>query len=157
MNSKNNNQLYNHIYFPDPGTFHNIKPRYLKSFFYYQVIYKNYVSPSKIKKIIYFFYFISFFLRPRFLYSIIKKSFFIFKFFFTNKINKYFFYPIFDWLCLVIFLELKKKHDLNFSLFFANFLASSQHRIWQDSSRKKENYFTFLILENIIKEIFIPR
>ena len=157
MNSKNNNQLYNHIYFPDPWNFsQDIKPRYLKSFFLLpSYLLKNYVRPSKIKTIIYFFYFISFFLRPRFLYSIIKKSFFIFKFFFTNKINKYFFYPIFDWLCLVIFLELKKKHDLNFSLFFANFLASSQHRIWQDSSRKKENYFTFLILENIIKEIFL--
>ena len=156
MNSKNNNQFYNYIYFPDPWNFsQDIKPRYLKSFFLLpSYLLKNYVRPSKIKTIIYFF--ISYlFLRPRFLYAIIKKSCFIFKFFFTNKINKYFFYPIFDWLCLVIFLELKKKHDLNFSLFFANFLASSQHRIWQDSSRKKENYFTFLILENIIKEIFL--
>ena len=45
----------------------------------------------------------------------------------------------------IIFLELKKK-ILDFSLFFANFLASSQHRIWQVSSRRKKNeLFIFLL------------
>jgi len=157
MNTKNNDNIYNNVFFPDPWNFSQaIKPNYLQSFFLLpSYLLKNYVKPSKIKIALYSLKFLIFFLKSGFFYSITKKSLFIINYFIKNRINKYYFYSVFDWINLLIFLNLKKKFNFDFSLFFANFLASTQHRIWEDKNRHNENRFTFMILDNMIKEIFL--
>lgn len=47
-----------------------------------------------------------------------------------------------------------KEKNLDLSIFFTNFIATTQHRIWNKKINKAEIYFTFLILDRILKEIF---
>jgi len=156
MNAKNYNSKNNKIFFPDPWNFtEKIRPLKLKMFFSFpSYLLKNYLDLSFfifLKKFIFFNLYLIIFSSP---FNLIKKSLFIFSYLIKNGLNKYYFYPILDWLNLLIFLEYKKKKNLDLSIFFANFIATTQHRIWNNKINKAEIYFTFLILDKILKEIF---
>jgi hypothetical protein len=156
MNAKNYDSKNNKIFFPDPWNFtEEIRPVTLKMFFNFpSYLLKNYLDLSffiSLKKFISFALYLIIFSSP---FNLIKKSFFIFSYLIKNGLNKYCFYPILDWLNLLIFLEYKSKKNLDLSIFFTNFIATTQHRIWNNKTNKAEIYFTFLILDRILKEIF---
>ena len=65
---------------------------------------------------------------------------------FKSKFNKYYLYPIFDWINTVVFLSYKKKYKLDVSILFINLVATLQHRIFDDPNRVNKIIFLFIFL-----------
>lgn len=154
MNVKNYNN--NLIFFPDPWNIHeNLTPNYLKLFFRLpQYLLKNFLSLKLFKLLKYTVLFFLYLIISGKLLLLIYKSPFLIKSLIKGKINKYYLYPIFDWINTVIFLSYKKKYKLDVSVLFINLVATLQHRIWDDPKRVEENEFSLFILDDIVKKIF---
>jgi len=156
MNIKNFKSKNNLIFLPDPWNFsEKIKPNYLYLFFKFpKYLFKNFLNLNLFKVLFNFILFFIYLLFSGKIFLLIFKFFNIAKFLVGKSINKYYFYPIFDWLNTIIFLSYKKKFKLDLSILFINLVATLQHRIWDDENRKDENNFSLYVLDNILKEIF---
>ena len=157
MNIKNNQNKNNLIFFPDPWNIHEkIKPSFLKLFFKLpQYLLKNFLS-LKISKIVNFsFLFLIYLTLSGRLLLLVYKSPVLLINLFKSKFNKYYLYPIFDWINTVVFLSYKKKYKLDVSILFINLVATLQHRIWDDPNRVNENNFSLYILDDILKKIYV--
>ena len=156
MNAKNNNKNNNLVFLPDPWNDEQIcNPKYLKNIFDLpSYMLKNFMDFSILKFLKLAGSFIFTLIRSGVIFTLIFKSFFILKFIAKKGINKYFLYSIFDWISFILFMKLKKKHKLDFSIFFINTLASSQHRVWNKDDKGKEIDFTFMVLDRIMAEIY---
>jgi hypothetical protein len=157
MNIKNFESKNNLFFFPDPWNFHEkIKPFYLNLFFSLpKYLFKNFLALNIFKLLYNFTLFIIYLLFSGKIFILMYKFFKIAKLLLGKSINKYYFYPIFDWINTIIFLSYKKKFNLDLSVLFINLVATLQHRIWDDETRKDENNFSLYILDNILKEIFM--
>lgn len=156
MNAKNNNKSNNLVFLPDPWNDEQYcNPKYLKNIFDLpSYMLKNFMDFSILKFLKLFNSFIFTLIKSGIIFNLFFKSFFIFKFVAKKGINKYFLYSIFDWVSFVLFIKLKKKLNLDFSIFFINTLASTQHRVWNKDDKGKEIDFTFLVLDRIMSEIY---
>lgn len=155
MNIKNYKN--NLVFFPDPWNIHEkLKPSFLKLFFLLpQYLLKNFLNLKIIKLFQYTILFFIYLVLSGKLILLIAKSPFLIKCLLKSNFNKYYIYPIFDWINTIIFLSYKKKYRLDISVLFINLVATMQHRIWDDPARLKENLFSLYILDDIIKKIFI--
>ncbi len=62
-------------------------------------------------------------------------------------------YGIFEYLNLLIFLKIHKKHKSNISIFFANTLAHYQHYYWSKRFNKKIQW-SLCLVDKMLGEIF---
>ena len=157
MNIKNNRNKNNLIFFPDPwNIYEKTTPSFLNLFFKLpQYLLKNFLSLKIFKLLKYAFLFFVYLILSGKLLLLIYKSPFLIRELIKGKFNKYYFYPIFDWINTIIFLSYKKKYKLDASILFINLVATLQHRIWDDPERIKENLFSLYVLDDIIKKIFL--
>jgi len=153
MNTKFINNKYIKIFLPDPWNNQTqIKPDELKNLYNIARVYAhNYTDFSFIKNFPFFAKLLLYLIKTKVIFKLI--SFFptCLKIYFKSGIKNYFLFFLFDIISLLIFKNITKNENINFSLIFLNSLAHFQHNNWNNKKEEKD-YFYFS--EQILKIIF---
>ena len=144
MNTNFRNHENIKIFLPDPWNFNtNLKPVELNKIYQLSRAYaKDYTDFKIIKNLGLFYDFFWYSIKSLALFELIKFFPRYFKIIIQNGIKNYFLFFIFDIISLIIFKNISKKFELNFSLIFLNSLAHFQHNNWDEKENHK-HYFLF--------------
>jgi len=153
MNTKFVNNKYIKIFLPDPWNDQTqIKPSELKDIYEIARAYAhNYTDFSIIKNFQFFVNLLLYLIKTNIILSLLSFLPNCLKIYFRSGIKNYLLFFLFDIISLLIFRNITKNENINFSLIFLNSLAHFQHNNWNNKKEEKD-YFYFS--EQILKIIF---
>ncbi len=141
------------IFLPDPWNYKsNLKPLELNKIYKLCRVYaRDYTDFKVLKNLKLFSDFFLYSIKSLALFELIKFFPLYLKIIIKNGIKNYLLFFILDIISLIIFKNISKKLELNFSLIFLNSLAHFQHNNWDEKENHKDY---FLLTDQIFSIIF---